>query len=159
MGSQMVRGISGGQRKRVTTGEMVVGPMKTLFLVSPSQQCSSIISHAFQLIQPHWAISQASLHYWALASDRPVSQGAMIPSKCFYFAGRVSQFSGPCGSQVCPAHFLITACMGIACQKLTCILCVLQDEISTGLDSSTTYLITKCIRNFVHMQEVSFSSL
>ena len=31
----------------------------------------------------------------------------------------------------------------------------LQDEISTGLDSSTTYLITKCIRNFVHMQDVS----
>ena len=30
----------------------------------------------------------------------------------------------------------------------------LQDEISTGLDSSTTYLITKCIRNFVHMQDV-----
>ena len=52
VGSQMVRGISGGQRKRVTTGEMVVGPMKTLFLVSPSQQCSSTISHAFQLIQP-----------------------------------------------------------------------------------------------------------
>ncbi|KAK9906410.1 hypothetical protein WJX75_001426 [Coccomyxa subellipsoidea] len=61
VGSQMVRGISGGQRKRVTTGEMVVGPMKTLFL----------------------------------------------------------------------------------------------DEISTGLDSSTTYLITKCIRNFVHMQEAT----
>ncbi len=30
----------------------------------------------------------------------------------------------------------------------------LQDEISTGLDSSTTFLITKCIRNFVHMQDV-----
>ena len=35
----------------------------------------------------------------------------------------------------------------------------LQDEISTGLDSSTTYLITKCIRNFVHMQDVSSSCL
>lgn len=33
VGNQMIRGISGGQRKRVTTGEMVVGPMKTLFLV------------------------------------------------------------------------------------------------------------------------------
>ncbi|CAL8462536.1 g2069 [Coccomyxa elongata] len=61
VGNQMIRGISGGQRKRVTTGEMVVGPMKTLFL----------------------------------------------------------------------------------------------DEISTGLDSSTTYLITKCIRNFVHMQDAT----
>ncbi|KAF3968871.1 hypothetical protein CMV_007280 [Castanea mollissima] len=29
VGSDMVRGISGGQRKRVTTGEMIVGPRKT----------------------------------------------------------------------------------------------------------------------------------
>ena len=35
----------------------------------------------------------------------------------------------------------------------------LQDEISTGLDSSTTYLITKCIRNFVHMQDVRAADL
>ena len=27
----MLRGISGGQKKRVTTGEMLVGPMKVLF--------------------------------------------------------------------------------------------------------------------------------
>ena len=52
VGSQMVRGISGGQRKRVTTGEMVVGPMKTLFLVSPSQQCSSKFTCIPALIQP-----------------------------------------------------------------------------------------------------------
>ncbi|XP_042491605.1 ABC transporter G family member 31-like [Macadamia integrifolia] len=59
VGSEMVRGVSGGQKKRVTTGEMVVGPRKTLFM----------------------------------------------------------------------------------------------DEISTGLDSSTTYQIVKCIRNFVHNME------
>ena len=35
VGNQMVRGISGGQRKRVTTGELVVGPMKVLFMVRP----------------------------------------------------------------------------------------------------------------------------
>ncbi|KAK9727139.1 hypothetical protein RND81_05G260600 [Saponaria officinalis] len=59
VGSDMVRGVSGGQRKRVTTGEMIVGPKKTLFM----------------------------------------------------------------------------------------------DEISTGLDSSTTYQIVKCTRNFVHEME------
>ncbi|KAL8127808.1 hypothetical protein AgCh_014659 [Apium graveolens] len=59
VGSDMNRGVSGGQRKRVTTGEMVVGPRKTLFM----------------------------------------------------------------------------------------------DEISTGLDSSTTYQIVKCLRNFVHLME------
>jgi len=30
-------------------------------------------------------------------------------------------------------------------------LCALQDEISTGLDSSTTYLIVRCIKNYVHL--------
>ncbi|KAL0019151.1 hypothetical protein WJX77_009596 [Trebouxia sp. C0004] len=32
IGSDQVRGVSGGQRKRVTTGELLVGPKKTLFL-------------------------------------------------------------------------------------------------------------------------------
>ncbi|GFP96783.1 pleiotropic drug resistance protein 1 [Phtheirospermum japonicum] len=32
VGDQMLRGISGGQRKRVTTGEMLVGPAKALFM-------------------------------------------------------------------------------------------------------------------------------
>ncbi|XP_073062087.1 ABC transporter G family member 31 isoform X2 [Primulina eburnea] len=59
VGNDMLRGVSGGQKKRVTTGEMVVGPRKTLFM----------------------------------------------------------------------------------------------DEISTGLDSSTTYQIVNCIRNFVHVME------
>ncbi|KAK2969189.1 hypothetical protein RJ640_025902 [Escallonia rubra] len=59
VGNDMLRGVSGGQRKRVTTGEMVVGPRKTLFM----------------------------------------------------------------------------------------------DEISTGLDSSTTFQIVKCLRNFVHQME------
>lgn len=61
VGNDMLRGVSGGQRKRVTTGEMIVGPRKTLFM----------------------------------------------------------------------------------------------DEISTGLDSSTTFQIVKCIRNFVHRMDAT----
>ncbi|KAL5778742.1 hypothetical protein ACOSQ2_009479 [Xanthoceras sorbifolium] len=61
VGSDMLRGVSGGQRKRVTTGEMIVGPRKTLFM----------------------------------------------------------------------------------------------DEISTGLDSSTTYQIVNCVRNFVHQMDAT----
>ncbi|KAK7289806.1 hypothetical protein RIF29_03766 [Crotalaria pallida] len=61
VGNDMLRGVSGGQRKRVTTGEMIVGPRKALFM----------------------------------------------------------------------------------------------DEISTGLDSSTTFQIVKCIRNFVHQMEAT----
>ncbi|KAF8010616.1 hypothetical protein BT93_J1302 [Corymbia citriodora subsp. variegata] len=61
VGNDMLRGVSGGQRKRVTTGELIVGPRKTLFM----------------------------------------------------------------------------------------------DEISTGLDSSTTYQIVKCVRNFVHLMDAT----
>ncbi|XP_062201348.1 ABC transporter G family member 51 isoform X2 [Phragmites australis] len=61
VGTDMERGVSGGQKKRVTTGEMVVGPRKVL----------------------------------------------------------------------------------------------LMDEISTGLDSSTTFQIVKCVRNFVHEMEAT----
>ncbi|KAJ1377530.1 P-loop containing nucleoside triphosphate hydrolase [Sesbania bispinosa] len=61
VGNDMLRGVSGGQKKRVTTGEMIVGPRKALFM----------------------------------------------------------------------------------------------DEISTGLDSFTTFQIVKCIRNFVHQMEAT----
>lgn len=30
-----------------------------------------------------------------------------------------------------------------------------MDEISTGLDSSTTYQIVKCVKNFVHQMEAT----
>ena len=32
VGNAMMRGVSGGQRKRVTTAEIIVAPKKTLFL-------------------------------------------------------------------------------------------------------------------------------
>ena len=43
MGSHLVRGISGGQKKRVTTGEIVVGPVKVLLMdeVSVRKSCLS----------------------------------------------------------------------------------------------------------------------
>eukprot|EP00884_Botryococcus_braunii_P004769 jgi/Botrbrau1/14293/Bobra.0369s0007.1 len=49
IGNDMVRGISGGQRKRVSTGEMVVGPKKTLFLDEISTGLDS--STTFQIVQ------------------------------------------------------------------------------------------------------------
>ena len=36
IGSEMIRGVSGGQKKRVTTGEMIVGPAKVLLMDSIS---------------------------------------------------------------------------------------------------------------------------
>lgn len=49
VGSQMIRGISGGQKKRVTTGEMIAGPKKTLFMDEISTGLDS--STTFQIVR------------------------------------------------------------------------------------------------------------
>ncbi|XP_011072266.2 pleiotropic drug resistance protein 1 isoform X2 [Sesamum indicum] len=48
VGDQMIRGVSGGQRKRVTTGEMLVGPAKALFMDEISTGLDS--STTFQVV-------------------------------------------------------------------------------------------------------------
>ncbi|PIN21135.1 Pleiotropic drug resistance proteins (PDR1-15), ABC superfamily [Handroanthus impetiginosus] len=48
VGDNMIRGISGGQRKRVTTGEMLVGPAKVLFMDEISTGLDS--STTFQVV-------------------------------------------------------------------------------------------------------------
>ncbi|PKA65330.1 Pleiotropic drug resistance protein 12 [Apostasia shenzhenica] len=45
IGNDMQRGISGGQKKRVTTGEMIVGPMKILFMDEISTGLDSSTTH------------------------------------------------------------------------------------------------------------------
>ncbi|PIA65376.1 hypothetical protein AQUCO_00100685v1 [Aquilegia coerulea] len=57
VGDQMLRGISGGQRKRVTTGELLVGPVKTLFMDEISTGLDS--STTFQIVK---ALRQ-SIHF------------------------------------------------------------------------------------------------
>ncbi|XP_077218109.1 ABC transporter G family member 42-like [Tasmannia lanceolata] len=49
VGNEMMRGISGGQKKRVTTGEMMVGPTKTLFMDEISTGLDS--STTFQIVK------------------------------------------------------------------------------------------------------------
>ncbi|KAK3002200.1 hypothetical protein RJ639_021006, partial [Escallonia herrerae] len=49
VGDEMIRGISGGQKKRVTTGEMMVGPTKTLFMDEISTGLDS--STTFQIVK------------------------------------------------------------------------------------------------------------
>ncbi|KAL2642881.1 hypothetical protein R1flu_010468 [Riccia fluitans] len=49
VGDDMRRGISGGQKKRVTTGEMIVGPMKTLFMDEISTGLDS--STTYQIVR------------------------------------------------------------------------------------------------------------
>ncbi|KAL8113811.1 hypothetical protein AgCh_020921 [Apium graveolens] len=49
IGNEMQRGISGGEKKRVTTGEMLVGPTKTLFMDDITTGLDS--STAFQIVK------------------------------------------------------------------------------------------------------------
>uniref|UniRef100_A0A5B6YTB6 Putative Pleiotropic drug resistance protein 12 n=1 Tax=Davidia involucrata TaxID=16924 RepID=A0A5B6YTB6_DAVIN len=49
VGDEMQRGISGGQKKRVTTGEMIVGPTKTLYMDEISTGLDS--STTFQIVK------------------------------------------------------------------------------------------------------------
>ncbi|KAH9312922.1 hypothetical protein KI387_027957 [Taxus chinensis] len=49
IGDEMLRGISGGERKRVTTGEMIVGPTRTLFLDEISTGLDS--STTYQIVK------------------------------------------------------------------------------------------------------------
>jgi len=49
VGNQMIRGISGGQKKRLTTGEMIVGPTKALFMDEISSGLDT--STAFQIVK------------------------------------------------------------------------------------------------------------
>ncbi|KAL8113806.1 hypothetical protein AgCh_020916 [Apium graveolens] len=49
IGDEMLRGISGGQKKRVTTGEMIVGPTKTLFMDEISTGLDSFTT--FQIVK------------------------------------------------------------------------------------------------------------
>ncbi|XP_038878639.1 ABC transporter G family member 38 isoform X2 [Benincasa hispida] len=48
IGNEMLRGISGGQKKRVTTGEMLVGPVNALFMDNISTGLDS--STTFQIV-------------------------------------------------------------------------------------------------------------
>ncbi|XWS57389.1 hypothetical protein CRYUN_Cryun09bG0170100 [Craigia yunnanensis] len=48
VGNAMIRGISGGQKKRLTTGEMIVGPTKALFMDEITNGLDS--STAFQIV-------------------------------------------------------------------------------------------------------------
>ncbi|MCL7044741.1 hypothetical protein MKW94_007516 [Papaver nudicaule] len=49
VGDEMTRGISGGQKKRLTTGEMIVGPTKTLFMDEISTGLDS--STTYQIVK------------------------------------------------------------------------------------------------------------
>lgn len=47
VGDGMLRGISGGERKRVTSGEIMVGPSKVLFMDEISTGAALMVCYTF----------------------------------------------------------------------------------------------------------------
>lgn len=116
VGSQLTRGISGGQKKRLTTGSHILGPCRALFM------------GASHLTQDEYEAA------------RDVAT---------LFVG-TSQL---CHSLLCSMHIDShrPACW---LTRLTSVQLASADEISTGLDSSTTYHIVRCIRNVCTLRDV-----
>ncbi|KAF3961965.1 hypothetical protein CMV_013472 [Castanea mollissima] len=64
VGDEMLRGISGGQKKRLTTGEMLVGPARALFMDEISTGLDS--STTFQIVLGGFIISRDNVPKWWL---------------------------------------------------------------------------------------------
>ncbi|XP_010541365.1 PREDICTED: ABC transporter G family member 42-like [Tarenaya hassleriana] len=70
VGDEVIRGISGGQRKRLTTGEMIVGPIRNLFMDEISNGLDS--STTFQII--------SCLRHFACMGDATVLISLLQPA-------------------------------------------------------------------------------
>ncbi|KAG8371495.1 hypothetical protein BUALT_Bualt13G0093600 [Buddleja alternifolia] len=107
VGNDMLRGVSGGQKKRVTTG------LSLSLSLSLSHEILYVYLHVHMLfvflVHSQYLISNFHARMLFMYNEREMVVG---PKKTLF-----------------------------------------MDEISTGLDSSTTYQIVNCIRNFVHVME------
>ncbi|KAL9680966.1 hypothetical protein QQ045_012747 [Rhodiola kirilowii] len=55
VGDEMERGVSGGQKRRVTTGEMIIGPAKTFFMDEISTGLDSSTTYQIVMCMQHFA--------------------------------------------------------------------------------------------------------
>jgi ABC-type multidrug transport system ATPase subunit len=74
VGDGMIRGVSGGEKKRVTTGEVMVGPSKVLFMDEISTGLDS--ASTFTIVQ--------SLANWAHATDATIVVALLQPEPQVY---------------------------------------------------------------------------
>ena len=114
----MVRGISGGQRKRVTTGELVVGPMKVLFMVRLSWRAPARSPCAAPRAHAH---AQPLISTMQQASESVCGRGCC---QCLHAAqhfGNVSSLAEAscCADTHCSCcHYCINALQGRILEKL-----------------------------------------
>ena len=71
IGNDQIRGVSGGQRKRVTTGELLVSPKKTLFLDEISTGLDSATTFQIMRTLRHFAHLRQATMLIALLQPTP----------------------------------------------------------------------------------------
>ena len=133
IGNDQLRGVSGGQRKRVTTGGA--------FLTASLPSLPIVRLHCVKQVPCRWqqrcfACAVACLLIYVLQGC--CAKAASLQSSCMPYA-RSSNSSGMCAGEM------------IVGPKKTLFL----DEISTGLDSSTTFQITRTLREFSHIRKAT----
>ena len=163
-GSPMVRGVSGGQKKRVTTGEVAVGPQRVLFAdeVRRCDSCYSRPGPGVQCSSTPWLSCAAGGGPLAVRAQIAMRGLRAVCARCRRHGcrgrrglecclGRQPCGAGPRGSLPCPA---------LKCPAPPETRGIPRNppgisQISTGLDSATTYEIIKDFRDMCHFLHVS----
>ena len=130
IGNDQIRGVSGGQRKRVTTGELLVSPKKTLFLDEISTGLDSATTFQIMRTLRHFAHLRQATMLIALLQPTPetyhlfddimlLSEGEHSLTKCFPAHGEL----GTCRtSLVLPKQSVLSILVwpsNAACMKIT----------------------------------------
>ncbi|GJU43203.1 ABC transporter G family member 39-like protein isoform X1 [Tanacetum coccineum] len=123
VGDQMIRGISGGEKKRVTTGEMLVGPARVLFMDEISNGLDS--STTFNIIK----LLRQMVHIMDLTMVISLLQPDPETYKLFDDVILISEgqivYQGPC------QHVLeFLECMGFKCPERKGVADFLQEVTS-----------------------------
>ncbi len=116
IGGPMLRGVSGGQRKRVTTGACTPAPL-----------CAATPFAAFDT----FALRGQTARHSCWISSR-LAQHGLCPAAV-------------CTASLCPAGEFLVGPHQV----------LMMDEISTGLDASTTRVLTQNLRNVAHEQRAT----
>ncbi|KAG5515115.1 hypothetical protein RHGRI_036226 [Rhododendron griersonianum] len=129
VGNDMLRGVSGGQRKRVTTVDdgVLSRIFRSQFVFSPGDHGIPLVGGDIQIKEACTLVCldfRGSTVILSLSDD----SSSILADQCYTDVGEMI---------VGPRKTLF------------------MDEISTGLDSSTTFQIVKCVQNFVHQMEAT----
>lgn len=151
VGDDMRRGISGGQKKRVTTGEMIVGPVTTLLMDEISTGLDS--STTFQIIKCLGDLSRIFLNTMLISLLQPAPETYNLFDDIILLSEGQVVYHGPREDVL---DFFL-AC-GFKCPDRKGVADFLQEVILNPLIDSNILLLQNCPRriDFVNVVVVGF---